>query len=216
MLIKEILNPDIIVGTLIHSSQFEVAISSLEAHLCAQIVLEYFNLKEIANEADERVFWQEMIGVVSPHNAQGRFIILKIFQAMTDPAMTKTFLANAELMDLLKSSIYSVEKFQGSDREFIVATFGLSDKDQLRAEDEFIYNLNRFNVLTSRAKSKIIVICSQELLDYIPDDREIMDQAAHTRSYALEYCNCEKTLTIKVTTPTGKSEEDTILFRWKG
>ncbi len=214
--VKEVLNQDIIVGTLIHTSQFEVAISSIEAHLVAQIVLEFFNMKEISNETEEQVFWQESIGVVAPHNAHGRFITLKIFQAMTDPASPKTFLANAELMDLLKNSIYSVEKFQGSDREFIVASFGLSDKDQLQAEDEFIYNLNRFNVLTSRAKSKIIVIWSQELLDYIPNDREIMDQAAQMRKYALEYCDCEKNLQIHFTPSTGKSKEETILFRWKG
>ncbi|WP_371805244.1 DEAD/DEAH box helicase [Candidatus Lokiarchaeum ossiferum] len=214
--IKTVLDPEVITGAIIHTTQFEIAISAIEASIVSQIVIQYFFMKEIRDENEERKFWQEAIGVVAPHNAQGRLIILKIFQALTDPKDTLTFLSNTELMDLLKSSIYSVEKFQGSDREFILATFGLSDKDQLRAEDEFIYDLNRFNVLTSRAKSKIIVLCSQEFLDYIPDDREIMDQAAQTRNYALDFCNHETSMKVEIEKSTGNFEMETILFRWKG
>ena len=214
--IKMILDPEIITGAIIHTTQFEIAISSIEASIVSQIVIQYFFMKEIQDDIEERQFWQEAIGVVAPHNAQGRLIILKLFQALTNPKKTLTFLSNMELMDLLKSSIYSVEKFQGSDREFILATFGLSDKDQLRAEDEFIYDVNRFNVLTSRAKSKVIVLCSQEFLDYIPDDREIMDQAAQTRKYAVEYCNLEKSMKVEIENSTGKLEMETIIFRWKG
>ena len=65
----------------------------------------------------------------------------------------------------LKKAIVSVEKFQGSDRSLIIATMGISDNDQLAAEEEFIYDLNRFNVLTSRAKSKVILLCSRNFLD---------------------------------------------------
>jgi superfamily I DNA and/or RNA helicase len=50
----------------------------------------------------------------------------------------------------------------------IIASIGLSDRDQLRKENEFIYNLNRFNVLTSRAKNKVILVCSEEFLEFHP------------------------------------------------
>jgi hypothetical protein len=87
-----------------------------------------------------------------------------------------------------------VEKFQGSDRELIIASIGLSDIDQLKAEEEFIYDLNRFNVLTSRAKHKIILLCSEKFLDFIPHNRIIMEQAAQIRNYAYDFCNCQKSV----------------------
>ena len=48
----------------------------------------------------------------------------------------------------------------------------------LAAEEAFIYDLNRFNVLTSRAKQKMLLLCSRTFLDYIPGDRDIMPCAS--------------------------------------
>jgi len=151
----------------------------------------------ITSEEDEKVFWKEKIGVVAPHNAQGRLIMHDIFKKMTEVSMILTKLTNSELMAHLKSTVYSVEKFQGSDRELIIASVGLSDIDQISAEEEFIYDLNRFNVLTSRAKKKIIYICSDAFLDFIPNDRNVMEHASHSYNYAYNFCNREKVIFIK-------------------
>ena len=43
-------------------------------------------------------------------------------------------LGEVELMERLVGTIYSVEKFQGSDRRFIIGTVGVSSMDQLAAE----------------------------------------------------------------------------------
>ena len=77
---------------------------------------------------------------------------------------------------------------------------GISDNDQLAAEEEFIYDLNRFNVLTSRAKSKVILLCSHNFLDYMPKRREILNYSSKIRDYALDFCDETKQLPIKDST----------------
>ena len=66
---------------------------------------------------------------------------------------------------------------------------GVSAKDQLSAEESFIYGLNRFNVLTSRAKQKLLLLCSRNFLSHIPTDRELLGNAALIRRYALDFCD---------------------------
>ena len=100
-----------------------------------------------------------------------------------------THLSDEALMGLLRSTIYSVEKFQGSDRDYIIASVGISSRDQLSAEEAFIYDLNRFNVLTSRAKQKMLLVCSRNFLDYVPRDRDVLAYAARIRDYAMNFCN---------------------------
>ena len=114
-------------------------------------------------------------------------------------------------MYLLKSTIYSVEKFQGSDRELIISSIGISDKDQLNSESEFIYNINRFNVLTSRAKCKVILVASEKFLKFVPEERTIMEEAARIHKYAYKYCNKSQTLTIK----DEKDIDENVEFRYK-
>jgi superfamily I DNA and/or RNA helicase len=88
-------------------------------------------------------------------------------------------------------TIYSVEKFQGSDRTFFLTSMGISSQDQLSAEEAFIYDMNRLNVLTSRAKQKMLLVCSQDYLDYIPHERELFGHAAKIRGYTLADCQNE-------------------------
>ncbi len=209
--IREILEPNKVVCAIIHKRKFEIAVSSIEANLVAEIVVGYYEMRNITSEEEERLFWKEKIGVVAPHNAQGRLIIHDIFEKMTEVSMILTKLTNSELMSHLKSTVYSVEKFQGSDRELIITSVGLSDVDQISAEEEFIYDLNRFNVLTSRAKKKIIYICSDSFLDFIPNDRSVMEHASHSYNYVYNFCNREKVIFIK----NEKDNLDYIYFRWK-
>ncbi len=184
---KKLISPDYVVCSIIHDSEFETSISMIEAEIAVNLIIAYFNASDILNEYEEKIFWQEKIGIIAPHNAQSRLIIRKLTEELHKRKMT--LLDNNELMQLLRNTIFSVEKFQGSDRDFIIATIGVSSKDQLRAEEEFIYELNRFNVLTSRAKSKIVLISSRNFLDYVPNDRIIMEYASKIRSFAYTYCD---------------------------
>ena len=84
------------------------------------------------------------MGVVTPHRAQMGKIIARLQDA--SPTTTPA---------LLWGAVDTVERFQGQQRDVIVASFGLGDPDLIQAEDEFLYSLNRFNVMASRARAKL-------------------------------------------------------------
>ena len=78
----------------------------------------------------------------------------------------------------------TVERFQGQEKAVMIASFGLGDVDQIAAEEEFLYSLNRFNVIASRAKAKLIVIMSRRLVDHLPRDRQALEESRLLKHYA--------------------------------
>ena len=191
--LKTVLSPEKVICSIEHDNKFEIGISTLEATLVSKIVSEYYRMINPRNEAEEIDFWSNSVGVVAPHNAQGRTIIQDLFQEI----MPKSHLEKSVLMDYLKSSIYSVEKFQGSDRDLIITSIGLSDIDKIEDETDFIFNINRFNVLTSRAKRKIIFIASKEILNFIPEDRNAIENASKFNFYVNKFCNTQTILNVE-------------------
>jgi hypothetical protein len=93
----------------------------------------------------------------------------------------------------------------------IIASIGISAEDQLLSEEEFIYDLNRFNVLSSRARAKFIFISSEKFLTYIPQEQEAMINASKIRRFVLNFCNVSKELKI----PFESSQEKKIQFRYR-
>ena len=203
--LRRVLDDGVDVSTIIHATQHETAVSPLEAKLAAEMCVAFFEQMGVCDEVQERKFWSEEIGIVSPHNAQGRLVTRTIYESLTRPEARRSTLGDEELMRCLRGTIYSVEKFQGSDRTFILGTVAISSRDQLASEEAFIYDLNRFNVLTSRAKQKMVLLCSKAFLDYIPKDREVFKNAARVRDFA--YGFCDRNERFPVTDPAGRDTE---------
>jgi hypothetical protein len=202
--VKEVIDQNKIVSSIVHQINTDSTISELEAKIVSELVIGYFSMSNPNTNEQQKIFWEEEIGIVAPHNAQGRLIIDAIFDFLIKDSRNK--LTEDELMRSLKGAIVSVEKFQGSDRELIIASMGISDKDQLKAEEEFIYDLNRFNVLTSRAKSKAILVCSKNFLDYLPKRHQIMESVEKIRKFTYDFCNNSKSINIS---------NETVVFHWK-
>ncbi len=202
-----VLAPALEVHAMIHERTGERASSELEAKLAAEAALWFFRQLGVVDAEAERRFWSEGLGVVAPHNAQGRQIIQWIKVLMDGVSQ----LDDEELDRLLRTTVYSVEKFQGSDRTFIIASMGISAQDQLMAEEEFIFGLNRFNVLTSRARQKMLLLCSRTFLEHIPRDREVMAHASRIRAYALDFC--VESDPLVVVNEHGMAEN--VLWRWR-
>ena len=189
---RGVLAPELAVHALIHDRQHEASLSPLEAKLVVDLILAFYRQLQPQTPEQELDFWEDKVGVVSPHNAQGTRII-----NMLRVALRGVTHLDAERLDrALRQTIYSVEKFQGSDRALIIGSMGVSSVDQLRAEERFIYGLNRFNVLTSRARQKVILLCSRAYLDYIPSDRHVQAAAARIRSFALDLCDQRRELDV--------------------
>jgi hypothetical protein len=209
--IRQVLADDKVVGTLIHARRHETAVSPLEAKLAADLALAFYRQMDVRSDAQERAFWQEHLGIVAPHNAQGRLIARSIYDRLTGAGPVRTRLSDRDLMTALRATIYSVEKFQGSDRTFIIGSVALSSRDQLAAEEAFIYDVNRFNVLTSRAKQKMLLLCSESFLDYIPRDRDVFAYAARVRKFAYAFCDIERPLDVR----NERDEPESPGVRWR-
>lgn len=190
--ITDILNPNHVVVSLLHQSQWDTALSSLEADMTAAIVVELYKTISPQSESDEIHFWQHTVGIVAPHNAHANLISRNILWALS----SRSKLTQAKLKENLDTTIYSVEKFQGSDRSVIIGSMGVSSLEQLQSEEEFLYNINRFNVLISRAKHKMIFICSQNFAQYVPQKRELMNAAHQVRKYTDQICNTHQDVVI--------------------
>lgn len=99
----------------------------------------------------------ESIGVITPHNAQRGLL-------------------RSELGEYVER-VDTVEKFQGGQSDFIIISATVSDPDYVRAESDFLLNLNRLNVAISRMRKKLVVIASRSLFEYMPKDARDYDEA---------------------------------------
>lgn len=205
--IRTVLDPNKVVSSIIHNKKYEVSVSPLECEITVEIILDYFKMLNPTTVEEQLKFWKDEIGVVTPHNAQGRLIIRNLFEKLSEENLS--VLSEKEFMNAIKSTVYSVEKFQGSDRTMIIASIGISSTDQIAAEEDFIYDINRFNVLTSRAKSKVILVASQNYLDYFPNNRINVENASQIRYYTFEHCNKSKFYKMNM-----DSVEEEIEVRW--
>ncbi|CAB5368504.1 unnamed protein product [Rhizophagus irregularis] len=66
--------------------------------------------------------------------------------------------------------IDTTEKMQGKETDIVIACFGFYNLDKT-SKKEFVFKINRWNVATSRARSKVIIITTDKMLD--PEDIEI-------------------------------------------
>jgi superfamily I DNA and/or RNA helicase len=110
----------------------------------------------------------------------------------------------------IDNAIDTVEKFQGSQRKFIIVSFGVGDPDIIRQEEEFLLNLNRTNVAISRAEEKILIIISEKLVHHLPDDKEVIKTSKAIKSFVYQYCSNKKIYTVKY-----DSDEKIINYRYK-
>jgi DNA replication ATP-dependent helicase Dna2 len=126
---------------------------------------------------DEESFWERAVGVVTPHRAQISKVVGRL-QAIF-PGHNPTAIWNA---------VDTVERFQGQQRDVIIASFGLGDADLIRSEDEFLYSLNRFNVMASRARAKLVVMLTRSLVDHLADDGAVLEESRLLKNFAESFC----------------------------
>ncbi len=113
----------------------------------------------------ENEFWNQAIGIVTPHRAQQGRIISRLLSIFTSNGIPPT---------LIRGAVDTVERYQGQQRDIIIASFSLGDPDAIFNEEEFLMSLNRFNVMASRARAKLIVFVSQEVVDHLSSDMDIL------------------------------------------
>jgi hypothetical protein len=90
------------------------------------------------------------VGVVVPHRAQKALLRRRL--------------------PLIEEAIDTVERFQGGERDLIIVSATVSDREYAQTESEFLLDPRRLTVAVSRPKRKLIVLASRTVFDLIPSD----------------------------------------------
>lgn len=136
---------------------------------------------------DDDGFWSRGLGIVTPHRAQQGLIISRL---------QHVFGADAALASAIRGAVDTVERFQGQQRDVIIASFALGDPDAIRDEEEFLLSLNRFNVMASRARAKLITLVSRDVVDHLSNDIEIVRASRLLKLYVDSFCNRGRAVTL--------------------
>uniref|UniRef100_UPI00235DC89D C-terminal helicase domain-containing protein n=1 Tax=Rubrobacter calidifluminis TaxID=1392640 RepID=UPI00235DC89D len=126
-------------------------------------------------------FWKKAIGVVTPHRAQQGLIAGRLQRTFPD-----------EDPNLIRDAVDTVERFQGQERDLIIASYALGDPDAIADEDEFLMSANRFNVMASRPRAKLIVFVSREVVDHLPEDPDILRGSRLLKVFVDSFCREER------------------------
>lgn len=147
------------------------------------------------------------IGVVTPHRAQRARVVDRLAGVFvtpgTDPA-TSAWIAGA---------VDTVERFQGQERDIIIASYAVGDPDTVAEEAEFLHDLNRFNVLATRAKAKLIVIASRELVAHISGDLQVIRSSELLKDFVDSFCSSSRPATLDWI-DTDRSRPVEVELRW--
>jgi hypothetical protein len=129
--------------------------------------------------ATPAAFWERGLGIVTPHRAQQGLVVGRLGEVFAG-----TGVAPASI----RGAVDTVERFQGQQRDVILASFALGDPDTIFDEDAFLLSLNRFNVLASRARAKLVVLVSQEVVDHLSGDLATLRESRLLKLYVNSFC----------------------------
>jgi hypothetical protein len=132
-------------------------------------------------------FWAHGVGIVTPHRAQQGLIVGQL-QGL--------FGSTGAVADAIRGAVDTVERFQGQQRDVIIASFALGDPDQIEDEEEFLMSLNRFNVMASRARAKLIVLVSRAVVDHLAREVDVLRESRLLKMFVETFCNVGRPATL--------------------
>jgi len=133
-------------------------------------------LRDNGKNPSDREFWTKLLGIVTPHRAQMSSI--------------KNFLISAAGMPLDPPPfVDTVDRFQGQERDLMIASYAVADRDFVGHEEDFILNPRRFNVTLTRSMSKFMWFISDAIVQHLPSDADVARDAAHLQLFVENYCD---------------------------
>ncbi len=158
----------------------------LQKHLSSKLLNEKLPDGSIDESFSDKLytpdeFWQQAVGIVTPHRSQMSKIVGRLQQIFPTQ--------NAEA---IRGAVDTVERFQGQQRDCVIASFGLGDVDIISSEDEFLYSVNRFNVLSSRSRAKLIVFITRTFLEHLSSDKDVLEESRFLKQFAESFCDQSK------------------------
>ncbi|AWV19814.1 hypothetical protein A3862_29680 (plasmid) [Methylobacterium sp. XJLW] len=163
------LDPDYPIIALVHDGPSAATANPFEAALVARLAAHLRTRVAPAADGtavDDRTFWQRRLAIISPHRAQNA----EIRSALADRAGSDPV-------------VETVDRIQGKERDAIIASYCVADPEFALAEASFIFGRERLNVITTRARTKLVLVVSRRLLDAVPSDEDDLGSAELLREY---------------------------------
>ena len=150
----------------------------LEAEIAARVVewLSGHLLSDNGAVYDGLGFAKDGVAVLAPHRAQNstiRYALAELGFGSDDRPLP--------LVD-------TVDKLQGKERDVVVVSYGVADEEYAAAEADFLLSRNRFNVAATRARKKLVVLCSDAVLEAVPPDRRVLLESMMLKEFR-RYCS---------------------------
>lgn len=166
------LDPAFPVVVLLHDGPASGTVNPFERHLIRSLVRVLAERLLPAGEAELGAdeLWSQRLAVITPHRAQN--------------AALRAELAVIPLCS--GARVETVDRFQGRERDAIIAGYTVSDPEFAQQEAEFLFSFERLNVTVTRSRSKLILLVSRRLLEVLPTDEEVFDDAQLLREYIFE------------------------------
>ncbi len=152
----------------------EAELIALMTERLSRIMLDEVNGESAVHRPHD--FARKGVAVLSPHRAQNS----AIRQALRDYG----FGTDDKPMPLVDT----VDKLQGKERAVIFVSYGVADAEYATAEAEFLLSSNRFNVAVTRAQKKVVVFCSEQVLNVVPSDRRTLLDSMMLKEFR-RYCS---------------------------
>ena len=183
---ENVLNPDEGIVLLEYDDGISSQKNNFEVDRITELVIEVWKYGFRRFPGDFRKFFEEGLGIVVPHTAQRTAVRKRLFDEFR--AVLPSGYSDTEIQTTINSAVDTVERFQGQERDLIIAGYVLGNEDAISNEEAFIYDNCRLNVIVSRAKYKAVLLASRELMDNISNDIEIIGLQ---KSFQIlkDYCN---------------------------
>ncbi len=176
----------------------------IEAELIAQMTERLSRILRDDLKGDNLVytsqdFARRGLAVLSPHRAQN--------SAIRQALRKFGFGSQGKPLPLVDT----VDKLQGKEREVIFVSYGVADAEYAMAEAEFLLSSNRFNVSVTRAQKKVVVFCSEQVLNVVPTDKRTLLDSMMLKEFR-RYCSDGY---IALPWQSGEAEEVELHIQWK-
>ena len=186
-LYREILKPEIGLALLVYDDGLSSQRNEFEIQQICSYAKKIWECQLTDVSGDFKKFFTSGLGIVVPHTAQRAAIQKRLFNEFKSILSGEDY-SEKEIRETINAAVDTVERFQGQERDIILAGYVVGNEDAIAKEEKFIYDKCRLNVIISRAKYKAIVMTSRELMNSISNDIEIVElQKAFQK--LKDYCN---------------------------
>ena len=142
--IRDVFNNDTSIQILQSDNTSSTDCNQEEASMIREIVVEAKKLLK----AD----WNKRIAVITPYRRQVRLI--------------RSLLLAAEISAKEMPLVDTVERLQGQQVDMIILSFCSSDPGYINDVAGFLFDINRTNVMISRAKTKVVILASPNVINF--------------------------------------------------